>query len=624
MNASPDFRVNFDISRTIRLGKMKLDNITSISYAHTNQKLSNLKQYYYDRFDATQQKSDPRYAYNDTRFTQTNRVGVVSNFTFEINPLHKIEFRNFYNQQGQNQATIRKGFDGGVGGYDVNNLSLNYYERGIYSGQLSGRHSFSDAVNFNWIFGYNNTRANQPDYQRVRSQRDIGTENSFTVIIPPNASSFDAGRFFSTLNEEAYTFAGNLDIKMNSAAEESEQARVIAGYYLEQKDRSFNARWMSYKWANTSSIDLSLLSQPLDQVFSQPNLGTHFILEEGTNQGPSLYDRYDGHNQLGAGYAGLVAPFGDRWRVTGGLRVEYNRQLIDVYDENDKKINKTDSPVTVPMPFVNLSYNFSDRMLMRVAYSRTVNRPVFRELAPFNYYDFDRNSDIFGNPDLKTARIDNIDVKWELYPSSSENVSLGVFYKRFSDPIEQYLVPGSNLIYSYTNADNATNYGVEAEVRKSLDNITDNNFLSRLTLIFNGALVASAIELPSNLDNLDQNRAMQGQSPYIINGSLFYNHPEAGWQASVMYNVFGKRIFAVGDKDANPNQYEMSRHQLDLTISKRITEKLEVKLGIQDLLNQPYRLMQDSNRDKKITGVDETIQTYRFGQYSTLGVTWRF
>lgn len=624
MNASPDFRVNFDISRTVKLGKMKLDNITSVSYAHTNQALRNVKQYYYDRFNESAQKSDPRYGYSDNRFTQTNRLGLVSNFTFEISPSHKIELRNFYNQQGQNQATIRTGFDGGVAGYDVNNLSLNYYERGIYSGQLSGKHSFSDAVNFNWILGYNNTRADQPDYQRVRSQRDRGTDNPFTVNIPPNASSFDAGRFFSKLDEKAYTFAGNLDIKLNPAADEASQAKIIAGYYLEQKDRAFNARWMSYKWTSPNSTDLSILSQPFDQVFELENMGTRFILEEGTNQGPSLYDRYDGHNRLAAGYAGIVAPFGDKWRVTGGLRVEYNQQLIDVYDENGKKINKTDSPVTVPMPFMNLSYNFSDKMLMRVAYSRTVNRPVFRELAPFNFYDFDRNSDIFGNPDLKTARIDNIDLKWELYPSTSENISLGVFYKNFTDPIEQYLAPGSNLIYSFTNAKQATTYGVEAEFRKSFDNVFDNNFLKRLTLIFNGALISSAIELPENLGNLDQNRAMQGQSPYILNGSLFYNHPEAGWQASVMYNVFGKRIFAVGDKDQNPNQYEMSRHQIDFTVTKRLTEKLEVKFGIADILNQSYRLMQDSNRDKKITGVDEVIQSYKFGQYSTLGVVWRF
>lgn len=624
MTASPDFRAGFDISRAMKLGNIKLDNITSLSYAHTNQKLSNLKQYYYDRFNETTQKSDPRYGYTDNRFSQVNRVGVISNFTLELNPCHKIEFRNFYNQQGQNQATVRTGFDGGLAGFEVNNLSLNYYERGIYSGQLSGKHAFSDAVNFNWIVGHNNTRANQPDYRRVRSQRDIGTGNPFTVNIPPNASSFDAGRFFSNLKEEAYTFSGNLDIKLNPHVEEANQAKLIAGYYLERKDRAFNARWMSYKWASPSSTDLSLLTQPFEVVFAPNNLGTRFILEEGTNQGPSLYDRYDGHNKLAAGYAGMVIPFADRWRLTGGLRVEYNHQLIDVYDENGARINKTDSPVIVPMPFMNLSYNFSDKMLMRVAYSRTVNRPVFRELAPFNFYDFDRNSDIFGNPDLKTARVDNIDLKWELFPSSSENISFGVFYKHFTNPIEQYLAPGSNLIYSFTNAKQATSYGVEAEVRKSFDNVFDNNFLKRLTLIFNGALIASSIELPEELDNLDQNRSMQGQSPYIFNGSLFYSHPEAGWQASVMYNVFGRRIFAVGDKDANPNQYEMSRHQLDLTLTKRLTEKLEVKFGIADVLNQPYRLIQDSNRDKKITGVDETIQTCKFGQYSTLGVVWRF
>jgi TonB-dependent receptor len=625
MNASPDARVNFDISRTLRFGKMKLDNITSISYAHTNQVLKNAQNNYYDLFDETTQTNNVRYAFRDNRYIQTNRIGAVSNFTFTISPSHTIEFRNFYNNQGQDMATIRTGLDGGVGGYDVYNLSTNYYQRGIYSGQLSGKHALSDAVNFNWTLGYNNTTADQPDYLRVRSQRDVGTDNPFTVQIPPNASSIDAGRFFSKLKEQAYTFAGNLDIKLNPAAEESKQAKVIAGYYLEQKDRAFNARWMSYKWANNSSaIDLSLLQKPFNEVFAPANIGPHFVLDEGTNQGPGAYDRYDGHNRLAAGYAGIVAPFADKWRVTGGVRVEYNEQVIDVYDENSKKINLTKNPVTVPMPFLNLSYNFSDKMLMRVAYSKTVNRPVFRELAPFNFYDFDRNVNVFGNPNLKTARIDNVDLKWELYPSSSENISFGVFYKRFTNPIEQYLAPGSNLIYSFVNADYANNYGVEAEFRKSMDNVFDNAFLKRFTLVFNGALIKSQIQLPASLGNLEHNRAMQGQSPYVVNASLFYSHPESGWQMSVMYNVFGKRIFAVGDKDANPNQYEMPRNQIDFTISKRLTEHLELKFGVADILNQPYRLVFDSNRDGKITSVDGIVQKYRWGQYSTLGVVWRF
>ena len=45
---------------------------------------------------------------------------------------------------------------------------------------------------------------------------------------------------------------------------------------------------------------------------------------------------------------------------------------------------------------------------------------------------------------------------------------------------------------------------------------------------------------------------------------------------------------------------------------------------MQDLLNQRIQLTQDTNTDGKITGVDESIARYRRGQYSTLGVTYRF
>ncbi|CAN5444775.1 TonB-dependent receptor [soil metagenome] len=617
---APDFRLNFDISRTWKIGKHRLDNITSLSYAVTNQRLE-LTQNYYDAFSEATQKSTPRYQFKDVRFTQINRIGAVSNLTFQINPSHRIEFRNFYNQQGQNQSTIRTGTDDAQG-FDVNNEALNYFGRGIYSGQLSGKHAISDAINFNWIFGYNNTTADQPDYRRIRSQRSIGTSDPFSVIIPPGASSFDAGRYYSKLNEQSYSAAGNLEIKLNPGSDEDHQSKIITGYYLEQKDRTFSARWMSNKWLNSNVIDNSLLQTSFDKIFTPENLGTKFILEEGTNEGPDLYDRYDGHNRLIAGYAGVVTPFADKFRLSAGIRVEDNVQQIDVYSVDGKKSRVTNSAVIVPMPFLNLSYNVSEKMLVRIAYSKTVNRPVFRELAPFNFYDFDRNADIFGNKDLRTAKIDNVDLSWEFYPTKPEKISVGVFYKNFKDPIEQYLSPGSNLRYGYINADKATSYGIEAEVRKSLQNASS-EFLQRLTLVFNGALIASSIELPASLDNLEKNRPMQGQSPYVANAGVYYSGLNNGWEISTQYNVFGKRIFAVGDKDSNANQYEMPRNQIDITVSKRLSEKLEIRFGIQDLLNQPYRLIQDSNRDGKITGVDETIQSYKFGQYTTLGVIWR-
>jgi hypothetical protein len=619
LTALPDLRINLDITRSFKIAGRKLDNITSISYATTNQLLE-LEQNYYDVFSTTLQKSTARWRYKDTRFTQTNRIGAVSNFSFEINPSNRIEFRNFFNQQGQNQSTFRVGtYD--AQGFDEKNESLNYFNRSIYSGQLSGKHSFSDAVNFNWIFGYNTTTANLPDYRRIRSQRPQGTDDAFAIQIPPNASSTDAGRFYSKLSEQAYSAVGNVEIKLNPEQPEEKQIKILTGYYLELKQRAFNARWVSYKWL--SQPDNSLLTVPFDKIFTPQNLGTQFILEEGTNEGPDLYDKYDGKNQLAAGYTSIVTPLGKKFRLSAGVRVEHNVQTIDVYDASRIRKRVTDSPVTVFMPFSNLSYNISEKMILRLAYSKTVNRPVFRELAPFNFYDFDRNADIFGNKDLKTAQIDNVDLSWELYPSKPEKISVGVFYKSFKNPIEQYLSPGSNLRYGFINADRATSYGVEAEVRKTLEKLPS-KFLNKLTLVFNGALIHSEIELPASLSNLEKNRSMQGQSPYVVNSSVFYNNAERGLQISVQYNVFGKRIFAVGDKDSNANQYEMPRDQVDLTISKQFSQRFEVKFGIQDLLNQPYRLVQDSNRDGKITGVDENIQTYRWGQYANLGVIWKF
>ena len=259
---------------------------------------------------------------------------------------------------------------------------------------------------------------------------------------------------------------------------------------------------------------------------------------------------------------------------------------------------------------------------MRLAYGKSVNRPVFRELAPFTFYDFDRNADVYGNPDLKTATIHNVDLRWELYPSGAETIAIGAFYKYFIDPIEQQLNGAANLIYSYRNAESATNYGAEVEVRKSLSSLTTNNFFEKLSVSMNAAWIYSKVDL-GDVSQQEKSRAMQGQSPYIFNTNLFYTNQDNGLQVNVSHNIFGKRIFAVGDLDDNATQYEMPRHQLDATISKEFG-KLEVKFGIQDILNAPYKIKQDSDRDSEIKDVDEVIASYRTGQYVSLGFTYKF
>jgi TonB-dependent receptor len=625
-SAMPDYRATLDFSRTVNLGNVRLSNITSLSYGSGRQHIVQ-NNGYYEAFDEGTQKSGVRYQYIDDRYAETNRVGVISNFILELNPSNKIEFRNLFNQQGIAETTHRTGAEI-LQNSDVNNLGISYFQRQIYSGQLFGKHSLNDHLGLNWAFGYSTVNADQPDYKRIRSQRPLGTDDAFSVVISPNYGTQDAGRFYSELNEKVLTHSLNVDYKLNPSASEEKQSKISIGYYLAKTERDFSARWFAYSWSMLENHPPAILSEiPYTQLFAAENIGfspvkdqaPYFILKEGTNYA----DAYTGDNLLTAGYISGTFQLSSKLKVSPGVRVEYNRQQLDyLNDKGDPE--HFNNPVTSILPFLNTSYNLTEKSLLRLTYSKTVNRPIFRELAPFNFYDFNTNANTYGRP-LETADIHNIDLKWENYPSSSENISFGLFYKHFKNPIEKVIQPGSNLIYTFMNAEKADNYGAEIEVRKSLDGLVSSGIVNKISVVFNAAFIKSNIVLPDikETEKLEKERAMQGQANYVLNTSLFYNNPEAGLQMNFSHNIVGKRIYAVGDIDQNPTQYEMPRHQLDFTISKSFGNHWEIKGGVQDILNQKYKIMQDANKDKKITGVDDLIFGNRFGQYYTLGFTYR-
>ncbi len=343
-------------------------------------------------------------------------------------------------------------------------------------------------------------------------------------------------------------------------------------------------------------------------------------LQEGTRTS----DKYKASNTLTAGYIGVATPFLTRFNLYTGVRIESNRQVLE--SAVDGTPVKVDNPITSPMPFANLSYNISPKMLLRGGYGKTINRPEFRELSPFSFYDFNIPSDKVGNPNLKVCDIHNLDLRWELYPTSAELISVGVFYKKFINPIETYIVQGaSNIVLIYQNAASAQSYGVELELKKSFAFLNAGKFTDNLTFSFNGSLIASQVELGDKLLSKQKaNRAMQGQSPYVINAGFYYSDNNK-WQGSILYNIYGKRIYSVGD-DQTRTWYEMPRHSLDVSVSRKVTDKFEVKLGIVNLLDATYRIKEDgdSNANLQDEGKDKDIMSYKQGQYVTLGALMKF
>lgn len=622
--AAPDFRAAINFSRVADIGSKRLSNLTSISYSNTKQSYEQAVNFFLI-YRPQEQKSDLSYSNKDNIYSTNSRVGVISNFILELNPSNRIEFRNLFNQQGNSQTTFREGTN-----FDVDqnskDLAMNYYSRQIYSGQLNGKHSLSDRTNVSWVIGYSSVNGNQPDYRNISARKSF-VDAEYSIVIPPSASIQDGGRFFSKLNESVYTQATNIELKLNPGASDNVQNKFSLGYYVAYTDRKFNARWFSYGSNSINGTPPSVLTgASFTEIFKPENIGSfqssgnppYFILNEGTSE----TDSYGGKNLLTAGYLNFSLALSSKVRVTPGVRAEYNKQELLAKETSGAAAN-INNPVMSILPFLNVTYNYSEKSLVRLAYSKTVNRPIFRELAGFNYYDFDRKANLFGNPDLKTADVNNIDLRWENYPANNESMSIGLFYKHFKNPIEQILYGGSNLLYTYGNADKAISYGVEAEFRKSLESVFHIKALQYFSVLFNASLIKSEVQYGANVTTQESNRAMQGQSPYIVNAGLYYNNYERGIQANVSYNVFGERIFAVGDKDQFATQYEMPRNQLDITISKEFANKFEAKLGVQDLLNQRYRLIQDSNHNQKIDGIDESVRNYKLGQYVTFGVTYK-
>jgi outer membrane receptor protein involved in Fe transport len=188
------------------------------------------------------------------------------------------------------------------------------------------------------------------------------------------------------------------------------------------------------------------------------------MLDEITNN----TDRYAADFDLGSLYSMYENEWG-KWKLNTGLRGEYNLFNVNTADFSGQKVNVNREYLDI-LPSLNVSFN-ENKTKYRFSISKTLARPEFREVANFAYYDFVRNAQLLGNSKLEKSDIYNLDLKWEFYPKTGENISLSLFGKNFIRPIEQIVADGSvpsNLLLTYTNPDRAILYGVEFEFRKKI------------------------------------------------------------------------------------------------------------------------------------------------------------
>jgi outer membrane cobalamin receptor len=616
--ASPDYGFGFNIGKIINIGEKRITTINSINYSNSYQYFA--RDFY--RYFAWVDQETPinkRFKYIDENHQRQQKVNLMSNWSLNLNSKNKIKFSNLFNQIGENETIFRNGEDFiQRPGEDLQNYLLGYRARTIYTGQLEGLHDLGETEkhHINWAIGLSYLGESEPDLRRFRTFKPE-TSEQFIMQLPPSSNLFETGRYYGNLSE--FTFSNGLNYTYDLNQTQSRKKVLKFGYYADYRDRDFKSRYFSYLYPGffDPAIEQELRVLPLDQIFAPENIRTSngFVLEEGTRP----IDSYNANNLLTAAYAATELSFG-KLNLNGGLRAEYNVQNLNTND--GLGIVKVNNPILSILPSLNTGYTLTERTILRASYGRTVNRPEFRELAPFLFYDYKLEAGRVGNPNLKTAVIDNFDLRYEYYPRPGETFSVGGFYKRFTNPIEdRTIITTEQPSFTYINADFAYNYGVEVEIKKSLRDLTTSNFLNKLSINANASYIVSQVDLGITAVAQDRVRPLQGQAPYIVNAALYYNDNKRKFSSSLIYNIYGRNIYSVGD-DIFPTIYELERHSLDLTIGKELENGFNFKFGIQNILDFPFRFYQDSDRNGKIDQKDHVVFEFRRGVYFNMSVTY--
>lgn len=622
-SAIPDQRLNISYLTGFKLGSHSLGSLSALSYSNT------FTTYNIDRTFRLG-NGEASSLFNDLQYTNSVRLGALQNFSFSLGSLGKIEFRNMYNQISRNQVTVREE-ETTTGQLTRASYSEGYQSRGIYNGQLAAELNLGSTNLLDATFGIAFSNRKEPDLRRTAYNISSNDVNDREILIQGSGlNPTYASRLYQNLTENIAT--ANINYKHLLSLFGNEGAELKAGTFIELKNRKFDSQLVGYEFPNSGERDNSLIKLPLDQVFSPDNIKTGGFRMAVQNSPLFIYDA---DNKLYAGYLAANLPFTTKLKLYAGARYEYNIQSINSAVTNSSPAQRFEVVTNKILPSANLSYNFSDKSLIRAAYGRSLNRPEFREWAPFAYYDFDINATIFGSLNanaagqpLKVADIDNVDVRYELYPSEGENIHIGAFYKHFNNPIETYILNGTSEIqYSFRNSKSAYAYGVELDVRKNLSFIGTETFFKDLTVLLNASLIKSEVDV-SGTFAWNTKRSLQGQSSYVINTGIYYQNDPLGLQISALYNVFGPRIVFVGFRNGEnryPDIVEMPRNTIDLTITKKISKRFSVNAGVSDLLNQQFIWLQDFNSNGKYErNTDERLLSYRRGSYYTVGLRFSY
>jgi TonB-dependent receptor len=567
----------------------------------------------------------PDVLFDDRRGTSEATLGGIANVTYRLGLHNKIGVNTLYLRSGESSARLQVGqwpkeFGNGDSTSLFINRTLQYTERELYSVQLRGEHVLAPLFGstLEWTVATANTKQDEPDVRFFAStQRQIGDN----VVTTANSTNFsNPQRLFRNLDEGTDNVAADLTIPFKQWS--SLAASLKLGGSFQQTERDFTERAFTIVPNQDFDGDDASYFAPenmgIVDVDTLSNGNLRYTFGNVVRNASKLRNNYTGSRDIVAGYLMAEVPLTGSFKAIAGVRLE-TTQLEVVSQDPNQPLGDLDEMDWLPS--LNLVYQVGEKMNIRAAGTRTLARPTFREIAPFESFEFVLGNFFIGNPELERTLITNGDLRWEWFHRPGEILAVSLFYKRLENPIERTVIGGTNGQIKYQNVEEATVVGAEFEIRSGFDFLS--SALRHFSTGLNLSLVHSNINIPESElairrginPDAEDTRELQGQSPYLLNADLSYENFEQGTTASLYFNVFGERLSQVS-LGGTPDVFERPSPQLDLIFSQRFFSNVRVKFSAKNVLGQPYQ------EAYNFQGEDFIYQEYNPGRTFSLGVSY--
>jgi outer membrane receptor for ferrienterochelin and colicin len=581
--ALPAIGLDFGMGKTWTVGSRKLNVLLASGF---NNDYTWNKDAYISTVNAQGIIRD-RYDYN--KYTYETTAVLLGQAGYTLGRTDRISYNIMYINNTEDSYMRREGTD--AEGMDLVGSNSVYHAWQLFNNQLTGKHElFRDKLFADWQASYGRTASKEPDRRQVMFVRNESGYLSFFKL-----NQQETMRYFGELSEKEWNGDVKLKLLLGNNGQQPHFIRI--GGAVRNKSRDFYSSNFYYNLKN--------ISPRIEDIYDVDAFLSYDHISDATitiSKNSLPRNKYYAGSEVYAAFADMEYYPVPELLVSAGLRYEHFNQWTRYW--TDAAREKRAELITDDLfPALNIKYAIARNGNLRMGVSRTVTRPSFLEMAPFEYKESYGGVTIRGYEDIRNGYNYNFDLRYELFRGFGDMYSAGAFYKHLETPIERVQEYSGSLIQSFRNVDKGTVFGAEIELRRQV--------AKDLKVDFNASWIYTHISLPERGLYTDKTRQLQGASPYLLNFDVNYAPTfDGGRQVSVsaVYNLQGPRISSVGINEVS-NVVEEAVHSLDVIAFYSLGRGMKLKLQAKNLLNPEHTFTQKI----KSTGKKETVQYFRQG-----------